>query len=169
MRFRLLLLLGASVLIGGSAQASSDSGSSYSRWPKVRIAGVSVGAGYTRWGGYSPFWGSPFGYGYGGYALSPFLFGPGYYPGFFSALPSAYFYQDTLGKVKLELADKDAEVYLDGGFAGKSGKLKTMWVEPGTHDLRVTSGGRSFDQRIYVLTGKTLTISPDLRSDGSRP
>ena len=137
-----------------------------SRWPRVRLGGIYVGAGYSRFSGYPGYGYYPYGYGYPGrfwgypgYAWDPFFYGgpwihPGYYNGFA--------YGPNLGEVKLETSDKTATVYVDGAFAGYSGKLKNMWLEPGAYNLEVRSGGGDFQKRVYVLTGKTLTL--DARS-----
>jgi hypothetical protein len=40
-----------------------------------------------------------------------------------------------------------------------------MWLDPGAYDLQVTSADReSYVQRIYVLSGKSLTITARLVS-----
>jgi hypothetical protein len=164
-RLRSTIALAALVFVAaGAAQAANSSG--YSRWPKVRLAGFSVGVGYSHFSGGYPGFGYPyygFGYPFYGFAYSPFLYDPLFY-----SVPPAYFYQDTLGKVKIEGAEKDAAIYLDGGFAGTAGKLKDMWVEPGVHDLRVTSQNHTYERRIYVLTGKTLKIAEGI-PDGNKP
>jgi hypothetical protein len=60
---------------------------------------------------------------------------------------------------------KDAAVYVDGGYAGTVGKLKTFTLRPGTHDveLRDPSGHSFYQERIEVIAGKTIKISPDVR------
>jgi hypothetical protein len=50
-------------------------------------------------------------------------------------------------------------VYVDGGYAGTIEHLKSFWLEPGAYDVAVTTAdGRRFEQRVYVLTGKTLKL-----------
>ena len=40
-----------------------------------------------------------------------------------------------------------------------------MWLDPGAYDLSIESAdGSRFQQRIYVLSGKTLKIKPELKS-----
>ena len=89
-----------------------------------------------------PYWGSP-------YFFSPFIH-PGYFTGFA--------YQPSLGEVKLKAEQKNAAVFLNGAYAGTAGKLKSMWLEPGTYELSLQEGSWSFAQKIYVLSGKTLKI-----------
>ena len=92
------------------------------------------------WGGYSPYWG-PYPYGYGYYGYAP-----------------------ATGAVKFDTDVKDAEVYIDGAYAGTVGKLKTVNLRPGSYDIEVRALGRTqFDKKVYVAAGKTLHLNPDLR------
>jgi hypothetical protein len=92
------------------------------------------------WGWYSPYWG-PFPYGYGYYGYAP-----------------------ATGAVKFDTDVKDAEVYIDGAYAGTVGKLKTMNLRPGSYDIEVRAPGRTqFDKKVYVAAGKTLHLNPELR------
>jgi hypothetical protein len=92
------------------------------------------------WGGYSPYWG-PYPYPYGYYDYAP-----------------------ATGAVKFDTSVKDAEVYIDGAYAGTVGKLKTMHFRPGSYDIEVRAPGRAqFDKKVYVAAGKTLHLNPDLR------
>ena len=91
------------------------------------------------WGGYSPYW--------GGY---PYPYGD-------------YYYAPTTGAVKFDTKVKDAEVYIDGAYAGTVGKLKTMYLRPGSYDIEVRAPGRTqFAKKVYVAAGKTLHLNPDL-------
>lgn len=118
--------------------------------PRVRLGGVTVGAGYSHVSGYYPYFGFP-------YFYDPLFFGfvhPGFYGGFA--------YGPSLGEVRLRTADKDGAVFLDGAYAGEVAKLKHMWLEPGAYNLEVRSPGHhtQFERRIYVLSGKTLDLRP---------
>lgn len=96
-----------------------------------------VGAPGFGWGWYSPYWG-PYSYGY-------------------------YDYAPMTGAVKFDTNIKDAEVYIDGAYAGTVGKLKTMNLRPGSYDIEVRAPGRTqFDKKVYVAAGKTLHLNPDL-------
>lgn len=103
---------------------------------------------YVRGGfGYGPAFG-PWGYGYGPYAY-------GAYPMF--SHPNA-------GQVKVDTNVKDAEVFINGAYAGTVGSLKSMWLRQGSYNLEVRSPGRArYAERIYVLNGKTLRVRPELR------
>ena len=97
---------------------------------------------FGSYGFYNPwFWGP---YGYGG----PYL-GYGY------SMPAG------MGKVKIETHLKDAEVYIDGAYAGTTSQTKDMWLKSGAHNLEVRAAGHpNYAERVYVLSGKTLKMSP---------
>jgi hypothetical protein len=64
---------------------------------------------------------------------------------------------------------KDAEVYINGAYAGTVGKLKTMYLRPGSYDIEVRAAGRAqFDQKVYIAAGKTLNLSPPLHVEQQR-
>lgn len=73
------------------------------------------------------------------------------YPGFWYG----YGFSDGRGEIKLNSAPKDAEVYIDGAFAGTAGKLKSMWLDPGIYQLEV---GENYRKKVYVLGGKSLRL-----------
>jgi hypothetical protein len=96
------------------------------------------------------------------YFGGPF-YGPAYYgwygPAYvapYAVVPAPY-----AGKVKIETKMKDAGVYVDGGYAGTVGQLKTFPLRAGTHDieLRSPSGQTIFQERIDVLVGKTTKLA----------
>lgn len=130
---------------------------------RVRLGGITVGAGYSRWSG------PGFYPAYGGYGFYPGYWGmysPWYdpfymgwlHPGFYSGFAR----QPNMGEVKLKEASRDADVYLDGAYAGTAQKLKSMWLEPGVYNLELRSGDRAYQKRIYVLSGKTMELHPQL-------
>ena len=124
-----------------------------SNW-RLRLGTVTLGAAYFRGPALYPY--APDGY-YPFYsALSWNPFWGLYYPSYIPDLEYAY----GKGHVKLIGAPKDAKVYLDGGYAGTADRLKHIWLDAGAYDLAVEIRGRdTFQQRIYVLSGKTLTIT----------
>ena len=117
--------------------------------PRVRLAGVTVGAGYAYTSGYYPYFGFP-------YFYDPLFFGfvhSGFYNGFA--------YGPNMGEVRLRTSDKAGAVFLDGAYAGELSKLKHIWLEPGAYNVEIRSDGRpQFERRIYVLSGKTLDLRP---------
>ena len=92
-------------------------------------------------------------------------FGWGWYSPYWGAYPYGYYdYAPMTGAVKFDTNVKDAEVYIDGAYAGTVGKLKTMNLRPGSYDIEVRAPGRTqFDKKVYVAAGKTLHLNPDLR------
>src|SRR6266851_3860654 len=100
----------------------------YARPGGVFVVAPAFGGGWS-----SPYWG-PYPYPYGYYDYAP-----------------------ETGAVKFDTSVKDAEVYIDGAYAGTIGKLKTMHLRPGGYDIEVRAPGRTqFDKKVYVAAGKTL-------------
>jgi hypothetical protein len=128
----------------------------------VRLGTISVGAGYTHISGpayypYSPYY-YPYDWAYGPMFWGPFWgpYAPWYGPGYFS-------YGDGKGEVRLNADPKTAQVYIDNAYAGTADHLKSMWLEPGAYDLSVSAKDHeTFQQRIYVLSGKSLKIAAKL-------
>ena len=150
------------VWIGALAAVAmwADDGDSASR-RRVRLGGVMVGANYATGPAWYPYYGGFGGpYRYGGWGLfDPYWSSPFIHP----ALYSGFAQSMHTGGVKLVTADKDASVYIDGAYAGPVRKLKTIWLEPGAYQLELRStGGASYERKVYVLTGKTV----ELRADG---
>jgi hypothetical protein len=132
--------------------------------PRVRLGGIVVGAGYSHLlgPGYGYF---PYGYAPNGYFYDPFPYGMYLHPGFFTG----FSYGPSMGEIKLKTDDRSAWVYLDGALAGKADKLKTIYLDPGAYNLEVRSGDKRFEQRIYVLSGKTLRLNAGLGRAEVRP
>jgi hypothetical protein len=86
-------------------------------------------------GWYGPYWGPP-------YAVAPYT-----------------------GQVKIKTNDKNAAIFVDGGYAGQAAKLKKFALRPGTHniELRDPSGHSFYQERVQVIPGKTLEIQADHR------
>ena len=78
--------------------------------------GFVVGPPIRPWGWYAPYYG-PYGF-YGPYVYS------------------------NAGEVKLDTKEKDAEVFINGAYAGTAGKLKSMWMRPGSYELEIRARGR---------------------------
>lgn len=143
------------------------------------LGGITLGASYTDFGRsfiaplypYYPY------YPYGAFSVGAFytpfvgnaLYGPFYVP------PRAAFDLNyALGKGEVELKslgpNKNASVYIDNAYAGKAGKLKHMWLGSGAYDLSLAAAdGSTFHQRIYVLSGKKLKITPEFKMNANAP
>ena len=111
------------------------------RGPGFVVAGPAFG-----WGWYGPYWG-PYPYGfYGG-----------------------YYYAPATGSVKFDTSVKNADVYINGAYAGTVGKLKTLHLRPGNYNIEVRAPGyMRYAERIFVAPGKTLHVKPDLRVQTQR-
>jgi len=98
-----------------------------------------VGVGpYWGWG-WGPYWGYPY-YGYWG----------------------SYGYAAT-GEIKLDTPVKNAEVFIDGAYAGTTHQVKSMHLRPGTYNIEIRElGATKFTQRVYVVPGRTLRLRPQL-------
>jgi hypothetical protein len=106
--------------------------------------GVFVGPALG-WGWYGPYWG-PHPYGFYG-----------------------YYYGPPTGTVKFDTSVKNAEVYINGAYAGTVGKLKTLHLRPGSYNIELRAPGyMRYSERIYVVPGKTLHVKPDLRVQTQR-
>ncbi|MGA3097283.1 MAG: hypothetical protein ABSF25_12560 [Bryobacteraceae bacterium] len=102
-------------------------------WGRV---GVFVGPAFVPFGGYGGWYGP---YAYGPYAVAP-----------------------NAGQVKLQTKVKDAQVFVNGSFAGTAGKLKTMWLRPGNYTIELRAQGLRYAENIFVVAGKKITLTPDL-------
>lgn len=123
---------------------------------------------------YHPAWynniaiGVGFGYGYGPYPYygSPYYFGAPYgpygWPYYYG--PTAY---DISGSVRLQVTQRDAQVFVDGYYAGLvddfDGTFQRLHAEPGEHEITIhLTGHRAIQQRVYLQPGKTFSIKQDL-------
>jgi hypothetical protein len=93
-------------------------------------------------------------YGFGPYYSYGFYGPRWYYPGVY--VPSA----PPTGDVKIDTHMKGGSIYVDGGFAGQTAKLKKFALRPGNHDIEVrdASGYTIYRERVQVLAGKTTDI-----------
>lgn len=101
------------------------------------------------WGGFwDPFWwGGPWGYPYG-------YWGRGYY--------------DDSAEIRLEVKPKEAQVYVDGYYAGVvddfDGVFQRLHVRPGDHELVVyLQGFRSLKQNLHVGQDQNIDIKDHLQ------
>lgn len=101
---------------------------------------VVVGRPY--YGGfYRPFWGP--------------YWGPAYYGG--------YYGHPNSGEVKLDTKVKDAQVFINGAYAGTTHQNKSMYLRPGSYNIEIKEAGAThFNERVYVVAGKTLKLHPEL-------
>jgi hypothetical protein len=117
--------------------------------------------GYGGWGGY---------YGYSGNTWGGYYGGPGYYGGGYGGGYGAYSgpYGWSIGGVRLKVEPNDAEVYVDGYYAGIVDDFDGIWqqlrLDDGGHRIEVRKPGLTpltFD--VMVQPGRTITYRGDMR------
>ena len=114
----------------------------------------------------------------GVYFRGPFVgfgFGPAFYPGYYGWYGPGYgpwygpwygpgYYRvSPVGEVEISTKHKGDAIFVDGGFAGRTGELKKFPLRVGSHtiELRHANGKTFYQERISVLAGKKLKIQPD--------
>ena len=127
---------------------------------------------------YSPYYYSPF-IGYGGF-YGPYRYGygwgyPGYaygygYPAYGYGGYSGYGYgrYRAYGGVRIDIPQRDAEVYVDGYFAGivdeYDGAFQQLNLEPGPHRIEVRAPGfMTINFEVNIEPGRTITYRTALR------
>jgi hypothetical protein len=107
--------------------------------------------GYPYYGGYDR-------YSYGGYY--PYGYGGGY------VVPRGAY--EPYGGVRIQGAPRNAEVYVDGAYAGivddYDGIFQRLDLEPGSHEIEIRiSGGRPMIYDVNVTPGQTVNIHANVR------
>jgi hypothetical protein len=94
--------------------------------------------------------------GFGFYGPGP---GFGWYGGAWGA-PYGYVAVPAKGDVKIQAQIKGESIFVDGGYAGLTGKLKKFSLQPGNHQIEVrdASGKVLFQNTIRVIAGQTVDI-----------
>ena len=125
---------------------------------------IPPGGGY--WGGYYPWgWG---GLGFGGYYG---FYDPWWYGGYGYPSGGGGYVYGTTGALRLKVKQRQAEVFVDGYFAGSvndyDGTFQRLHLDPGPHRVEVRLDGYEpllFEVRI--LPDKTITYKGDMRKAG---
>jgi hypothetical protein len=101
---------------------------------RVMVGGpVFVGGGFGP--GWGPYWGPA-------YAVSPYA---------------------GSGEVKIDTKVNDAEVWINGAFAGTTKEAKNIHLRPGKYAIEVRHAGQlAFNEQVFVVAGKTLHLHPAL-------
>lgn len=102
---------------------------------------------------------------YSGYYGFPGYYGLGYGPAYYQypVYGPGRSYYDRGGSIRLQVSPRQAEVFVDGYFAGRvddfDGVFQRLNIEPGEHDVLVyLAGYRSFSQRFYLQPGKSFNV-----------
>ncbi len=96
---------------------------------------------------------------------APVVYGPGWYAPYWGAYwgPGPYYAFPNAGQVKLDTKVKDAQVFINGAYAGTTKDNKTMHLRPGSYNIEIREAGEDrFAQQVYVAPGKTIHIQPAL-------
>lgn len=114
-------------------------------------------------GFYDPFWRSP--YYYGAYPY-PYSYYGGYPSPYYYGTPN-YVYDDTVGDIRTQVKPKDAEIYVDGYYAGTAddfdGIFQRLHTEAGGHSITIRLDGyRTVTQNVYVSPGSTTDVKLSL-------
>ena len=90
-------------------------------------------------------------------------YGPAYrwYPTPYYRLPGVYFPAPTTGELKINTQDKDARVFVDGGYLGLVRKAKKFDLKPGNHDieLRNARGTVLYREKVAIVPGHTTEFN----------
>jgi hypothetical protein len=118
--------------------------------PATASARVGVGIG---------FYGGPYGY-YGGPWGYPYAYGPYGYPYAYGYPygPYGYYGGRPLGEVHIKSPEHDAEIYINGSFAGHAHDLKRFYLAPGRYNIEQRIGADRQGQRIYVVAYRSVKI-----------
>lgn len=113
--------------------------------PSPAFAGTRVSVGFYGggyWGG--PYWGPWGGWGY------PYAYGP-----------YAYYAGRPLGEVHIKSPENDAQIYINGAFAGRAHDLKRFYLVPGTYNFEQRIGSDVQKVRAYVIANRSLKLEFD--------
>jgi len=118
--------------------------------PTVFIGGYYYPTFYRASFLYDPWYQGYYGYGYRSAYYQYPIYGPGRY-------------YDQSGSVRLQVSPREAEVFVDGYYAGTvdefDGVFQRLNIAPGEHEIELyLSGHRSFSQRFYLQPGKSFNI-----------
>jgi hypothetical protein len=94
----------------------------------------------------------------------------GYYGGFYGpywgpywGAYGGYYAHPNAGEIKLDTKVKDAQVFINGAYAGTTHQNKSMYLRPGNYNIEIRFAGTTqFAQKVYVVAGKTLKLHPEL-------
>jgi len=116
--------------------------------PAVASARVFVGFGVPVYP--YAYWGAPYGYwGPYGYPDAYPPYGPYGYPAYGGR---------PLGEVHIKTPVSDAEIYINGSFAGRAHDVKHIYLAAGTYRIEQRIGTDVQKQRIYVTAYRKINV-----------
>jgi PEGA domain-containing protein len=146
--YRKLILFITLTIVALVASAATSEAQGFRRRSRVVVVG-------SYYGYPGPYWYADPWYGYG-------YWGPYGYP------PPYRYYGWSEASVRLEVTPRDAEVYVDGYYAGTvddfDGAFQRLRVEPGQHELEIYKDGfRPLRQKAYLTVDNTFRIRQALQ------
>jgi hypothetical protein len=138
----------------------------YYHWSPIGYAPWSLiygSIGFSNYGFYGGVGPNPFYYGYNGYGYG---YGPGIYAPY-GGYPT-YPYPHIAGAVRLKIRPRDAQVFVDGHYAGLvndfDGMFQSLKLEAGGHKIAVRMPGfEDLELDVHVQPGRTITLEEFLR------
>ena len=102
----------------------------------------------------------------GGFYGGGFGWGMGFYPGYYGWYGPWYgpgYYVPNAGEVQIQTKQKGNQIFVDGGYAGRTGELKKFPLRAGNHtiELRNANGKTFYQEQINVIAGKKIKIQSD--------
>ncbi|HLH41277.1 MAG TPA: PEGA domain-containing protein [Bryobacteraceae bacterium] len=100
-----------------------------------------------------------------GVVVAPGFYGPVWYRPFWAGYwgPGPYYVFPNSGAVKLDTKVKDAQVFINGAYAGTTKENKTMHLRPGSYSIEIREAGQTrLSQQVYIAAGKTIHLHPEL-------
>ena len=93
----------------------------------------------------------------GGFYGGPgFYGGVGFYPGYYGYGPwyGPGYHAPNAGEVEIKTKQKGEQIFVDGGYAGRTGELKTFPLRSGNHtiELRNAKGQTFYQEQISILS-----------------
>jgi hypothetical protein len=94
--------------------------------------------------------------------VGPPAFGYGFYSPYWGPGPYGYYAPfANAGTVKIDSKAKEAEVFVNGAYAGLVKDNKTMHFRQGSYTIEIrVAGGPTFSENVFVTAGKTIHIAP---------
>ena len=110
-------------------------------------------------------------YGYGAFGLGYYYYDPyAWYPGYASYPFGGYGYGYPTGEIRLKVKPRDAEVYVDGYYAGTvndfDGFAQALRLEEGPYTIEIRAPGyESRSVNIRIQPGRKMTYEGDLKPE----
>lgn len=107
-------------------------------------------------------------YGYGAFGLGYFYYDPYYWgPPYAQGYPGYPYYGDDAGQVRLKVKPRDAEVYVNGYYAGRvddfDGYFQGLKLEEGGYHISIVAPGyEPLEFDIRVIAGRTVSYEGEL-------